>query len=181
MTSESERTQPASASNPKPGRDDATNFPTETVVHLLGIGEKRRERPIDPVLRAIGRAIEADRDGDPVTEALVRGALESGEQAADLREGRLSIEQILAIKDQSKRAFAPDATSENREAALLGYFVSVASALAHFERKITSQARETLDEILLDLADACREPWKTLFERAVAVPHDGKKPGADAS
>ena len=132
----------------------------------LGIAGPRR--PIDDLIDEINR----DATGHRLTQLLEAGPFRGmGSAERLLLEGESSLEEWSEIKERSKLIAKQAATADERLAGMAGYFVSIAAALHHHQVLLTTRDRETLEPSLLDLADACQEPFKALLSSAALSRH----------
>lgn len=84
----------------------------------------------------------------------------------DAVSGRMSLAQAESLKDVTKRRMTAESSSDGRLAGLLGYFIALGGALAHHGKLIASRSREEVDNALVDLAEACPEPWRSMLHDA---------------
>ena len=112
----------------------------------------------------------------PIRELLVRlqepdGARWFDELLSGAEDRTKSLDECRVLKREAKKSTA----LESREERVRGfglYLYSLAAALVEHGRSITSQERATIDEVLLDLAEAAPEPWSGVFSRAAQIPDE---------
>ncbi len=139
----------------------------EEATRLLPIAIAGPRRPIDAVIERLRQP-----DANKWLQSILRAAAErmetpeSTDAHALLAEGEASLEQIRALKEQSKSELRTADPDDPPAPAVFLYFIAVAAALAHHSESISSMPREEIDPILVDLADAAPEPWSELCLRA---------------
>lgn len=148
-----------------PSEHQATHVPLnhDRAGALLRLGLSRARRGVDDVadrMRAangpewLGRTLRALPSGSPTeAEALLTG-------------GRASLEQLQTWKENHKAAMTAPGSSDDRNAAILLYYLCVSAARTAHGATITGQPAADLSEALIDLAAAMPEPWSTLLARA---------------
>ena len=94
---------------------------------------------------------------------------ELGPLAETLRDGHLTLEQVVTLKQTCSTLAQDGADSDARLAAMTGYFFAIAAGLAHFDTNISSRKPEQLVPMLQDLAAVTPEDWSGLFVRATAA------------
>ena len=137
---------------------------TETgVTRLLTLGLAGPARPVDEL---IDRLLQ--NDGHRwLSSALGSWPLAAhGSPRGQLCEGRATVDELRSIKNDSKDLLKRARDREDRLAGLLGYFFSVAAALAHHGELITSRPRAEVDPTLLELAEVTPGAWSKLLSRA---------------
>jgi hypothetical protein len=151
-------------SNPTPSRDALGH---EDVKRLLTLGLMGQQRHAQDLVSRLCRS-----DGHQWFESTLRngpvGRL--GEPREQLCAGAASLEQVRNAKEQCKVLLQKAPDRESRLAALAGYFVTIAAALAHHQTVICGRSREDLDPVLLDLAEVTPSEWSDLLSRATLVP-----------
>ena len=85
-----------------------------------------------------------------------------------LIEGTASLGQFQLMKQKSKQLLAERHDTPSRLRATIGYFFSIAAALAHHREVITGRPREELLVVLEDLAAVAPPPWSTMFHQAAS-------------
>lgn len=144
-------------------RSSSTAIGAEQASRMLRLGIHGPPRPIDRLLDRLA----ADDGAAWLSEAL---SDESTARLASLpsvgEEHDVTLEQLTAVKEACKstalRTHAPDVSLR----AMVGYFFSVAGALALFRTNISSRGNDELEPILIDLASVTPPDWSALFERA---------------
>lgn len=140
------------------------SFRGERLSRFLDLGKQGTQRAVDELLEYL-------EEGDG--EALWTGLLESGPAAGEAARKALSGEDegaartVRELYEASKRALRDAGTKEERLAALATLFLCMAAAAVHHDTWITSQSREDLEGVFLDLSMAAPEPWAALFARAI--------------
>ncbi len=128
---------------------------------LLKYGMERAARPVDGVierLRASGGATWAERR---VREVLRGSLAASTSEIDDLLGGRVSLEDLERVKSWCKRTVARcPSESDDSRGALLGYFLVLASASAHFGACLTERGKGEVSEALVDLSEALPASWR---------------------
>jgi hypothetical protein len=89
--------------------------------------------------------------------------------ARALIDGPVTLDELNALKERGKAGFAGSGARDERLASIAAYFLSIAAALKHHGRSITSQPLGELRTLLIDLAAAAAEPWSSLFSSAAFV------------
>ncbi len=122
-------------------------------------------RPIDILLERLSRA-----DGAEWLESALQNGPASafGSARTYLADGQASLEQLSFMKQQSKRLLADRQDSPSRLRATIGYFFSIASALAHYQEVITARSSQELRPVLDDLAAVTPPTWSAMFQLAAA-------------
>ncbi len=127
---------------------------------LLRMGISGPRRPVDDVIDRLG-----EPDGAEWFNALMATATgRSGGVRAF--EDRLSVEELVAVKERAKTSVVEAVTKDEAAAATAAYFVAVAMALVHHGAMISSQPRDELTAVLADLAAAAAAPWAELLMEA---------------
>lgn len=134
------------------------------VSHLLSLGIRGPRRPVDRLVDRLqerdGKAwLERSITSLPQQEGYLAAGLFSG-PIADLKTG---LEALKALKAWCKRRAGADSDSLEP---LLGYFLCLGAALAHYGTLISAMPRREIDGVLLDLAVAMPEPWCELLCQA---------------
>jgi len=145
-----------------PGAEEGRLAPGPAT-RILQLGLDEPIRPIDHLLDRLSRP-----DGsDWLVGALARSpASMFGPSQHFLADGQASIDQLQSIKHRSKQLLAESKDLQSCLCATLGYFFSIAAALAHYQKVITSRSREEFLPVLEDLAAVAPEPWSAMFHRA---------------
>ena len=137
---------------------------TETgVTRLLTLGLAGPARPVDEL---IDRLLQ--NDGHRWLSSVLGSwpVAAHGSSRVQLFEGRAAVDELRSIKNESKDLLKRARDRDDRLAGLLGYFFSVAAALAHHGELITSRPRAEVDPILLELAEVTPVAWSQLLSRA---------------
>ena len=149
------------SSVPTPPPDDDL---TETgVTRLLNLGLGGLARPVDEL---IDRLLQ--HDGHRWLSAALRSwpLAAHGSPRRQLCEGRATVDELRSLKNESKDLLKRARDREDRIVGLLGYFFSVAAALAHHGELITSRPREEVDPILIELAEVTPGAWSQMLSCA---------------
>jgi len=143
-----------------------TLIDAEHASRLLRVGLRGPSRPVDRLLDRM-----AEPDGAAwLARILADRSLAVLSAATDDETWKtLTPDDLVSLKEVKKtaavRANSPEATLK----ALVGYFFSIALALAFFERNISSRGAEELSPALMDLASVTPPDWSSIFERAASV------------
>lgn len=130
---------------------------------LLREGIAGPARPVDDLILRLERT-----DGERwLVDAIARLNSWMDFPVEHAHSGKMSLSQAEALKDVAKRRMTAESSSDARLAGLLGYFIALGSALAHHGTLIASRSREEVDNALVDLAEACPDPWRSLLQDAV--------------
>ena len=82
---------------------------------------------------------------------------------------RADLAHLTRAKETHKAAMASLSPGPDRTSATALYYACIAGALAHHNKRITSQKPDALREALLDLAASTPEPWSALTKKAAAA------------
>lgn len=135
------------------------------VSRLLALGLRGPRRPVDRLIARLElpgasewvdgalRSLKCRSDSDPVG---VRELLLDGGEIAAMR----------VLKDRCKKDASNGTEGEEALEPMLGYFLAIASGLAHHGELISTIPRGEIDAVLLDLASVMPEPWADLLCRA---------------
>ena len=148
---------------PLPGRGRLT---ATDASRLLRLGLHEPVRPIDSLLDRLSHP-----DGKEWLEKALQESAASlfGPPQHCLAEGGVSLSQLHSIKQQSKQLLAERKDASSRLLATIGYFFSIASALAHYNEVITTRPSQELLPVLEDLAAVTPPVWSTMFHRAATA------------
>jgi hypothetical protein len=137
------------------------------VSRLLSLGLSGKREPIDELVDRLRQP-----DGAPwLRAALARGPLsELGPLEELLAAGSAKLSQMEELKKRSNALLENPAERDAFLSGMACYFFSIAAALVHHRRLITSQTREKLDPVLKKLARAVPEPWAELLKMVSAPP-----------
>lgn len=137
------------------------------VTRLLQVGLDKPRRPINDL---VDRLLEPD-GSQWLSRILHTGPIAThGLPKELLCDGRATMDQLMAIKGESKEMLQGPGRAQGRAAALMGYLLAVAAALVHHGQMISSRPRSELDAVLLELADVTPGEWAGLLRRAARVP-----------
>jgi hypothetical protein len=157
----------------EPARPAPINALTsQQALSLLKISLAGERRPIDDLIDWLRR----ENDASWLERAITGSGLASAAQLAALLDGRTGIEEIIAVKEASKSHLAEAQTSEHALGALAAYALSVASALVHHGRVISTRSRSEWSNVFTDLGEVLPEPWSQLFIRAAQAPSSIQSP-----
>jgi hypothetical protein len=146
---------------------DTTSLDSPSVQQLLRVGLSEPRRPIDSLTERLDQADGAAWLGS----ALERSPIgKIGDPKAVIIYGDASVDDLMMIKENSKRGYAEAQDEDQRHRVLLAYFLAVAAALVHHERLITSQPRESVNEMLTDLGGSLPGQWAAITEQAALKP-----------
>ena len=133
---------------------------------LLGVGLGGDPRPVDELIGYLSSGIAAKW----LEFALDHGPMkEIGPAREYLLDGRATADQMRLAKNQSKRLLKKATTSQERLAAMAGYFISIAASLAHHRVVSSDRPYADIRNVLIDLATALPEPWSDMLGRATIV------------
>ena len=134
-----------------------------TAITMLGLatGSKSR-RPVDELIR---RLQQPDAMSWLDIAVPTCGRTPPG-RIAGLIDGSMPLEDMVAIKDQSKKQIASAPTLDHALASLAVYCLSVAAALAHHDVMISTQKREEWDELFIDLSEVVPPAWRNVLLKA---------------
>jgi len=136
------------------------------IVGLLRIGMTGAHRPVDRLLdrltladghRWFGWAI-AGESSDPDSPWA---------DIARITVGSIELDSCARIKDLGKQILARSRASdiEHLRGTLL-YMIGIAGALAWHRRLISTQSRDTIEPVLMDLSEAAPGEWRAFFAKA---------------
>ncbi|MBL0922410.1 MAG: hypothetical protein IBJ10_09825 [Phycisphaerales bacterium] len=128
----------------------------------LGLGGPSR-----PVARLLTR-VSANDGREWLAGALRRLPLQGADPIAALRDGQAGVQQIVAIKDRSKRLAAGE-NDDDTLVGTLGYLLAAGAALAHHGASISSRPADELAGVLLDLAQTLGPEWEPMLARAAIL------------
>lgn len=162
----------AHRSVPRTGDSDPTG---ERLSRLLALGIRGPGRPLDALL---SRLSEPDAS-DWLRAAIETGPLGTlGPRAEGLYEGRATVEELAAVKEECKALLRASDCEESRLVSMLSYFLAVAAALVHHDTLISSRSRLELEPLLLDLAEVAPSPWPELLARAALAARASAEEGS---
>jgi hypothetical protein len=148
---------PDDARHQRPMRD----LSAEQASTLLRLGLRGLRRPVDDLIERL----RAGAGLEWLERALAR-VLGGASPAAALAGGGADVAELTAIKEHCKAILRDSRDTEERLAAIAGYFLSIAAGLAHHGARIGGHGRDDLNEILLDLADVAPGPYSSLLATA---------------
>ena len=155
---------PAQSATPAADHDRTLVFDNPaSAASLVPVALVGRHRPID---RALDR-LEAD-DGARLFARLAAlpPIADAAPDAAAFVGFPPGLETLERLKARSKRILGSPHDADERDRAVLGYFIAVAAALSAHGRLISSQPIASIEPVLLDLAELAPEPWSRLFAEA---------------
>lgn len=130
---------------------------------LLGVGLGGDPRPIDELIAYLTSGIASKW----LEFALDHGPMKGIGSARELLlEGRASAEQMRSVKEQSKRLLKKAAASQERLAAMAGYFIAIAAAVVHHRTIPSDRPYADIRDVLIDLATALPDPWSEMLGKA---------------
>lgn len=129
---------------------------------LLELGRVQADRPTARL-----RARVAQDDGAAWIEAAVAHAPDGREidAVAMLVDGSASLDDLRAQHRLAKQAFHDSSDPDGRDRGMLWYLLLIAAAAAHHDSCLSSQARATVVDALLDVAPDLPDPWGDLVAR----------------
>jgi|GEM_PF-1216227 len=143
-----------------------TGMPTDVTEpqakRLLAMALTKR-RPVD---RLIDRIAASDGHGWMRTALALPTFTRAGDLASALVQGGWTTERMNQFKNECKQLTGASQDERSRLAGMLGYYLTVAAALVHTGRNLSSQPKIELEAVLLDLAEAAPQPWSDLLARA---------------
>ncbi|MBL9002096.1 MAG: hypothetical protein JNK25_13270 [Phycisphaerae bacterium] len=80
-----------------------------------------------------------------------------------LLSGGTSLDALTALKERAKSLVKNPTTREEYLAGLAGYYLAIASAIAHHGARISRQPAEELEPVLQELAAVAPQPWSDLL------------------
>lgn len=149
------------------GPESISKFPVgdaETASRMLRMGIEGPPRPIDPLLDRLSK----DDGAAWLDAAMAKESLSALAALVGSRDCEASLEELIAIKDAGKAIAAKASSREASLQSMVGYFFSIAAALALHRENISSRTHEDLRPILIDLASVAPPAWSQLFERAIS-------------
>ena len=134
---------------------------------LMKLGMIGPRRPADELIDCLAR----DRHGVAWLEKILEdGPLRDlGNARPLLADGDATVEQLIEIKNRSKRLLKEASSVEERLGGVAGYFLSIAAGLRHHHARIGGKGRLELDQVMLDLAEFAPEPYSSLLCGATVV------------
>jgi len=135
----------------------------ERTARLLALGRRPRRRPADALVE------DLEERGPARLEELLRSGPTGmlGDPRTQLALGAASLADLEAARELCKRGVPGDLREHLEE--LAGYFVTTAAARVHHRARIGSAPPRELEAVLLDLAAATEEPWRSFFRRAATA------------
>ncbi len=133
------------------------------VERLFQMGITTPQRPIDHLVQRLS----GPGSGTWLGEALRLPQVGcKGDPETGLARGKLNIREIDDLKERCKLAALTNGDPHIRLASTAGYYIAIAAAAVHHHRLISSQPRDELSSMLLDLGSVASEPWATLLGQA---------------
>lgn len=148
------------------GPESVSRFPAgdaETASRMLRLGIAGPPRPIDPLIDRLSR----DDGSAWLGDALAGDSLSALAALVETPHPAVSLDDLIAIKDASKAVATKAPTRDASLRIMVGYFFSIAAALALHDTNISSRTPDDLRPILIDLASVAPPAWSQLFERAL--------------
>lgn len=136
------------------------------LARLLKLGVRGPARPVDRLIERLSRPDSAAWLNDALRE--IAGSA-GGSVEGTVLNGATHITALRSLKDRCKKAAAKGSPGEEPLAPMLGYFMALASAMAHHNALISSVPRSEIEGVLLDLACVLPDPWAELFCKATLV------------
>jgi hypothetical protein len=140
------------------------DIPGERLTRMLNLGITEKRRPIDELLDRLD-----EDDGPDWFENFIKaGPIASEGPATELlANGTASLDQMKSINKAGRALLKSASHREDRMAALIAYFMSIAAAVVHHETLITSRERKELDPLFFDLSASVPDPWAAFLASAV--------------
>ena len=139
------------------------SFRGERLSRFLDLGMEGEQRAVDELLELLEEGDSTER-----WSTLLASGPAAGEQARQTLLGEAgTIDDVRTIYEAAKRGLRDARAKEARLAALATLFLCMAVATVHHDTWITSQTREAIEGVFLDLSMAAPEPWNKLFARAI--------------
>ena len=137
---------------------DVCPLTDDQAVRLLGLGLSKAPRPVERLINRLNEPEAEDWWSIALTTTL--------DTVEPLLDSATPVEQLAAFKDRCT-CFARDAEDdEGWLQGMAGYFVSIAAALAHHDKRISTRSYSEISRTLADLAKVLADPWSGLFTRA---------------
>ena len=152
---------------PQEPSSERSHLPSADVTRLLELGVEGAKRPVDEL---IDRLLQTDGHRWLARNLEIWPIAAFGSPQTLMCEGQATLDQLDAIKGESKDLLSRAHDRDARLAAVMGYFFAVAAALAHHGRLISSRPRRELDPILQELAEVTPKPWSQMLARATLAP-----------
>lgn len=149
------------------GPESISKFPVgdaETASRMLRMGIAGPPRPIDPLIDRLSR----DDGAAWLDAALATESMSALALAVSEPDPGVPLDDLIAIKNAGKEIAAKASSREASLQSMVGYFFSIAGALATHGENISSRTYEDLRPILIDLAAVAPPAWSLLFERAIS-------------
>jgi hypothetical protein len=145
----------------------------ETISRLLQLGITGPRRPVDALVERLSAADGAAYFKQMLARAPIKNL---GDPEVALVHGRCDEVALDRLKEASKRLLQDAINDTDRLAGLAGYFFSVAAALVHQDRNITSRSTQELHEVLLELASVSPGAWARFLGAAAIKARDAQTP-----
>lgn len=145
----------------------------ETISRLLQLGITGPRRPVDALVERLSAADGAAYFKQMLARAPIKNL---GDPEVALVHGRCDEVALDRLKEASKRLLQDAINDTDRLAGLAGYFFSVAAALVHQDRNITSRSTQELHEVLLELASVSPGTWARFLGAAAIKARDAQTP-----
>jgi len=150
--------------NPHTEAGDLTDLSSEVTTRFLKMGLDGPKKPIDSLLQRL----RDTSDPNFFTTLLEQSTKKSAaELETILASGAGDLDTILGFKNQSVELFRRYKDLQSHLGATAIYFTSIAAALTHHGKVITSQSESDLEVALLDMAATLESPWADLLIGAV--------------
>ena len=147
-------------------RSSSAAIGPEQASRMLRVGLVGPERPVDKLLDRLAGEDGAAWLGDVLGDgsmAILSSPPDDGNDPA------IALSQLVSLKEKCKSEALRRATPDASLRAMVGYFFSVAGALALYRVNISSRGEEDLRTILMDLASVAPPDWSAVFERALSA------------
>jgi hypothetical protein len=153
---------PAPSINPDRSGEAALPVQPTTAMTILNLAIAGPPRPVDELILRLRHP-----DGwEWFEQALLLTAQPSGQRIEALFKGELTLDAIVALKNQCKRLIGQSARISDALGPLALYCLAVATALVQHNQHISSQSREEWDALVIDLAEVAPLRWRSLLMQA---------------
>jgi hypothetical protein len=141
----------------------APDLDRATSSRLLKMAVSGPRRPIDDLIARLERS-----DGEAWLRAAFRSSpfVDERIDQGTLTGGGATVEQLVRLKERSKKLVTPGADEDTRLRGLLGYFVSIAAAVAQHGQFISAKSPDDVRAALTDLAGVIPGPVAEILARA---------------
>jgi hypothetical protein len=145
-------------------RPDMPAVPASLATRLLNLGRQTSRGPLADLIRRLDR---------PDGRVWLSGAMADwpftqigGDAESTLLRGQASLDQLATLKRTAKSQASDPGDADRLIRAVLGYYLSVATALVHHQKNLSSQPPNDLADAFGELGAALGAPWDDLAGRA---------------